>query len=101
SAADAQLQAPTSDEVRGAGVLDHVHRVFVAHVDDGGTDLNFLCASADGGEQWERRPELAREVVHAEVGAVESQLLSGYGQVDRLEKGIRRRAYVGVGRGCP
>ena len=101
SAADAQLQTPTSDDVRGAGILGHVHRVFVAHVDDGGPDLDLLRARADGGEERKRRAELACEVVHAEVGAVETQLLGGDCQFDRLQKGVGRGAHLGVGRRRP
>src|SRR4249920_1402910 len=101
SAADAQLQTPTSDDVRGTRILGHVHRVFVAHVDDGGPDLNRLRARADGGEERERRAELACEVVHAEVRAVEAQLFGRYGELDRLQKGIGRRADIGVWRWCP
>src|SRR5207253_11196172 len=56
----------TNDDVRGTSILGHVHRVFVAHVDDGCADLNRLRARADGGEERERRAELACEVVHAE-----------------------------------
>ena len=36
AAADPQLQATARDEVGRARVLDHVQRVLVAHVDDGG-----------------------------------------------------------------
>ena len=91
AATDAQLQPAAGDEVGRPGVLRHVERVLVAHVDDGRTDLDALRARADGGEQRERRGELAREVVHAEVGAVGAELLGGDRQVDRLEKGVRRR----------
>ncbi len=42
AAADAELQAPAGDQVGGAGVLRHVHRVLVAHVDDRGADLDPL-----------------------------------------------------------
>ena len=66
-----ELQPAAGDDVRGAGILGHVHRVFVAHVDDGCPDLDLLRARADGGEERERRAELAREMVHAEVRAVE------------------------------
>ena len=40
AAADAQLQPAAGDEVGRAGVLGHVERVLVAHVDDGGADLD-------------------------------------------------------------
>src|SRR5258706_20710 len=95
------VQQLTRDDVRGTGIFGHVHRVFVAHVDDGGPDLDRLRARADGGEERERRAELAREVVYAEVRAIEAQLFSGYGELDRLQKDIRRRAGLGVSRWCP
>ena len=38
---------PPADEVGGAGVLRHVERVLVAHVDDRGADLDALGARAD------------------------------------------------------
>src|SRR4029077_8087872 len=101
SAADAQLQTPASDDVRGTSILGHVHRVFVAHVDARRPDLNLLRARADGGEERERRAELACEVVHAEIRAIKAQFFSGYRELDRLQNGIRRRAHVGVWRWCP
>src|SRR5438876_11391246 len=79
----------------------HVHRVFVAHVDEGCPDLNRLRPRADGGEERERRAELACEVVHAKVRAVETQFVGGYRELDRLQKRIRRCAYVRVRLWCP
>src|SRR5580658_2256941 len=70
AAADAELQAAAADDVGRAGVLRHVHRVLVAHVDDRGADLNALGARADRGEQREGRAELARIVMDAEISAV-------------------------------
>jgi hypothetical protein len=40
-------------------------------------------------------------VVDAEVRAIEAQLFSGYGELDRLQKDIGRRTGVGVSRWCP
>ncbi len=40
SPADAQLQPAAGDQVGRAGVLGHVQRVLVAHVDDAGADLD-------------------------------------------------------------
>jgi len=50
-----------------------------------------------------RRDKLACEVVHAEIGAIEAQFFGGYRQLDRLQKRIRRSAYVKVRRcvQCP
>ena len=88
AAADAELQPAAGDEVGGAGVLGHVERVLVAHVDHGRADLDPAGARADRGEQRERRAELAGEVVDAEIGAVGAQLLGRHGQVDRLEQRV-------------
>ena len=70
AAADPELQATARDEVGGAGILDHVERVLVAHVDDGRPDLDALRPGADRRQERERRRELLGEVVDAEVGAV-------------------------------
>src|SRR5919206_5197776 len=68
--ADPELQPAAGDDVRRAGVLGHVQGVLVAHVDYGRPDLDRARPRADGREKRERRAELAREVVHAEVRAV-------------------------------
>ena len=70
AAADAELQPAAGDEIGGARVLGHVERVFVAHVDDRGADLDALGLGADSREQRERRAKLAGEVMDAEIGAV-------------------------------
>ena len=59
AAADPELQATAGDEVGGAGVLGHVQRVLVAHVDDRGADLDALRPGADRGQQRERRRRAA------------------------------------------
>jgi hypothetical protein len=60
---------------------------FVAHADDGGADLDLLRARADSSEEREWRAELACEVVHAEIRAIEAQFFG-----DRLQKRTRRCA---------
>ena len=59
AAADAELQAPAGDEVGRAGILRHVERVLVAHVDDRGADLDALgparrtaASSGNGEPSW-------------------------------------------------
>lgn len=47
AAADAQLQAPAGDQVGRTGVLGHVERVLVAHVDDRRADLDAPGPDAD------------------------------------------------------
>jgi hypothetical protein len=88
AAADPQLEAAAGDEVGRAGVLRHVERVLVAHVDDGRADLDPAGARADRRQQRERRSQLPREMVHAEVCAVGAEFFGGHGQVDRLQQRV-------------
>ena len=101
AARDAELQAAAGDEVGGAGVLRHVERVLVAHVDDRGADLDALGARAAGGEQRERRAELAGEVMDAEIGPVGAELLGGDGELDRLQQGVGGRPRLRLRRRGP
>src|SRR5271156_468856 len=70
ASADAELQTSAGDEIGGAGVLSHVERVLVAHVDDRRADLDAAGLRADGRQQRKRRSELASEVMDPEIGAV-------------------------------
>ena len=101
AAADPELEATAGDEVGRAGVLDHVQRVLVAHVDDRGPDLDPLRPGADRREQRERRGELLGEVVDPEVGAVGTEVLDRLGELDRLDERVRRRPDLRVRRGRP
>ena len=101
SAADAKLETPAGDEVGRARVLGHVERVLVAHVDDRGADLDALGLRAEGGEQRERRGELAGEVMHAEVRPVRAELLGGDGELDGLQQRVGRRPRLRLRRGRP
>src|SRR6185503_2528262 len=65
------------------------------------TDLDCLRARADGGEERERRAELACEVVDAEVRAIEAELFGSDGEIDRLQEGVGCRANAGVRRWRP
>ncbi len=100
-ARNAELQAAAGDEVGGAGVLRHVERVLVAHVDDRGADLDRLGARAAGGEQRERRAELAGEVMDAEIGAVGAERLGGDGKLDRLRQRVGGRPRLRLRRRGP
>ena len=95
AARDAQLQAATGDEVGGAGVLGHVERVLVAHVDDGSAELDALGLGPGGRQQRERRGELAGEMMDAEIGAIGADFLGRDGKIDRLQQRVGRRC------GCP
>ena len=101
ASADAELEAAAGDQVGGARVLRHVQRVLVAHVDDGGADLDLARARADRREQRERRAELTREVMHAEVRAVRAELLGGDGELDRLEQRVGAGANLRLRRRRP
>jgi hypothetical protein len=96
AAADPELQPSAGDQIRGARVLDHVERILVPHVDDRGADLDPARPRADRGQQRKRRAELAREMVHAEVGAVEAELLGGDRQIDRLQERVGPRSRLRV-----
>ena len=95
--------APTaaSDQVGGARVLRHVHRVLVAHVDDRGAELDARGARAAGREQRERRAELAGEVMDAEIGAVGAERLGRDRKLDRLQKRVGARAHLRLRRRRP
>src|SRR4029079_10422987 len=99
--ADAELESATGDEVGGTGILDHVQRVLVAHVDDRRADLDALGARSDRRQQRERRRELLSEVVDAEIGAVSTEVLDRFSQLDRLDERVRARADLRVGRRRP
>lgn len=95
------LQASAGDEVGRTGILGHVERVFITHVDDAGADFDLFRAGADGGQKREGRGKLAGEMMHAEIGAVGSQFFRRDGEVDRLQQRVRSRAGLRLGRGRP
>jgi hypothetical protein len=45
--ADPELKPTLCDQVCSAGILRHIERILVAHVDHAGTDLNMLGLRAD------------------------------------------------------
>src|SRR6185437_6439523 len=91
TAANAELQTATGNEIGGTRILSHVHRIFVSHVDDRGPELDALGFGAAGREQRERRTELAGEVMDAEIGAVRAELLGRNRELDRLQQRVRGR----------
>ena len=97
AAADAELQPPAGDQIRRAGVFHHVQRVFITHVDHASADLDALGFGADGGQQRERRSQLARKVVYAKIGAVRPQIFGGDRQIDGLQQRIRCGTGAGLG----
>ena len=82
AAADAKLQAPAGNEVGGPGILGHIERVLVAHVDDGRADLDPARLRAGRGQQRKRRAELTGEMVDAEIGAVRTKLFRRHRKID-------------------
>ncbi len=84
-----------------AGVLRHVHRVLVAHVDDRGADLDALGPRADRGEERKGRAELAGIVMDAEERAVGAELLGGDRELDRLQERVGRRSHFRLRRRSP
>ena len=93
-----ELEATAGDEVGGAGVLDHVQRVLVAHVDDRRPDLDALRPGADRRQERERRRELLGEVVDPEVRAVGAEVLDRLRELDRLDQRVGRRPHLRVRR---
>ena len=91
AAADPELQPAAREQVGGTGVLGHVQRVLVAHVDDRGAELDPRRSCAGRGEQGERRRQLRRVVVDAEVRAVGAYLLGRHRELHRLQQRVRRR----------
>jgi hypothetical protein len=53
TAADSQLQAPAGDEIRRAGILRHVVRILIPHVNHRGADFNVSRLGADSGKERE------------------------------------------------
>src|ERR1700751_2292944 len=82
ASADAELQTTAGDEIGRARILDHVERVFVAHVDNRGADLDAPRLRADGRKQREGRGELACEVMNAKISPVRTPLLCCDGKLD-------------------
>jgi hypothetical protein len=99
--ADAQLQPATGDQVGGAGVLGHVERVLVPHVDHGRAQLDRAGPRGGRGQQRERGGELLGEVVHPVVRAVGARFLRGHRELDRLQQGVRGRPHHRVLRRRP
>ena len=101
TAGNAELQPAAGDEVGGAGVLHHVKRVLVAHVDDGGAELDFLGARAARRQQRKRRAELAGEMVDAKISPVGAQFLGRDRELDRLQQRVGGRAHLRLRRWRP
>ena len=78
------MQSAHRDEVCHGGKFCHVERVFVAHINHAGAQLDALGLGSDCGEQRVGGCLLLVEVVHAEERAVQSDVFGAYGKVDCL-----------------
>ena len=67
---DTQLQSTRRNKVCHGGKFSHVERVFVAHVNHAGAELDAFGLGGDCGEQRVGGRLLLVEVVHAEERAV-------------------------------
>ena len=56
-----------------------------------GANFNPSRLGSNRGKQWERRRQLPRKVMNTIVGAVHSQALGLYGEINGLEQRVRRR----------
>jgi hypothetical protein len=83
------LQAAAGDEVSGTGILGHIERVLVTHVDDRGAYFDAAGSGPDGGQQRKGRGELTGEMVRAKIGPVGAKLLGSDRQLDGLKQRIR------------
>ena len=90
TATDSQLQAPAGDEIRGAGILGHVMRVLISHVNHCCADFNTVRLSADRGDQWKWGSQLSREVMNTKIRSVNAQPFGLDGKVNRLQERVRR-----------
>ena len=93
----AQLQASAGDDVGRAGVLCHVQRVFIPHIDDRRANLNPPGLRADSSQQREGGAELAGEVMHAKVSPVRAEFFGSDCQIDRLQEGVGSRSRLRLG----
>jgi hypothetical protein len=95
------LQATAGDEVGRAGVLGHVERVLVTHVDHGGANFDAAGLRAGRRQQGEWRGKLAGEMMDPEERAVRAELFGRDSEVDGLQEHVRRRTRLGIRRGRP
>jgi len=90
AAADSQLQAATSDEIRRPGIFRHIVGILIAHIDDRCANFDVPRPRSDGREQRERRRQLSREVVDTKISSVHSEALRLNREVDGLEERVSR-----------
>ena len=70
-----RLQASLAgDEISGTGVLRHVMRILVTHVDHCRPDLDAFGLRADGRQEGKRRGELAGEVMDPKIGSISAPI---------------------------
>ncbi len=87
--ADAQLQAASSDQVGRAGILGHVERVLVAHVDDRRADLDPTGLGAHGGPAAGKvRQAGGRSGGRGNRPPSAPRSSARDGEIDRLQQGV-------------
>ncbi len=92
---------PPAIRSAAAGVLGHVERVLVAHVDNRRADLDAAGFRSDRSQQRKRRSQLARKMMDAKIGAVRAELLRGDGELNGLQQRVRGRARLRLRGGRP
>ena len=101
SPAHAELQPAVAEQVGRGGLLGHVQRVLVAHVDDAGADLDAGGPHGHRRQQRERRGQLPGEVVHPHVRAVHPELLGRDRQLHALHERVATGPHLRARDGLP
>src|SRR5512140_3519200 len=88
AAADRELEPTVADQVGRPGILDHVERVLVPHVDDSRADLDSARSGTDCREKRKWGRELLGKMMDAKVRPIRAELLRGDGQLDGLMEDV-------------
>ena len=84
AAADAERDAAVGQNIQRGSFFREIERVFIAHVDHAGADLDILGLGRNRRQKRHRRGLLLGEVMHAEIGAVHAKLVGADADFDRL-----------------
>jgi hypothetical protein len=90
AAADPQLQASAGYEIRRAGVLGHVVRILIPHIDHCCADFDFSRLRPNRSKQRKWGCKLLCEVMNTEVGSVHSHALGLDGKINGLQEHVSR-----------
>ena len=97
AAADAKLEAATGKQIGRPGILRHVQRILIAHVDHAGADLDPARPHTDRRQERKRRAKLAGKVMHPHKRAIDTDLLGSHRQLHRLAQRVRRTVSQAAG----